>query len=490
MEQRGRQTARSVRGQEAEQGPASWNPPKRALRDLCAQTTADEVADRKRGQWAVAVEIGSQHRAGRSQAGFGKRLLKPGGWQVDDGDRVADQWQGRAYALEIRRARRRWRDGRSGRVRPRVARASGPPVAPRAARAPAEATRVGRGGRPPTSISRPGRSGSDPAQASAAAAAFEPLASPTAVTRITRPLIARPASRRRCWSRQGGRPEPRSARAAAGAPSPRRREPRPRRRRLPSRAEPPAALLLGRSPRGQRQRPRLGGAVGEGQRVASERAAAARRAPASSSAGIAASSSTVACPLFTSHRPAPPSPRPSAAACPAAARVSRPAPRHCPAADLRVRPQRRRQRPPRRRRRVATDQRRPRARARRYARRPEGLAGQRDLCRHQDRQQQEWDHRDQLDRGGPLLPVACAAGGPWRHAATVAGANARVARSTARISRHARRADVSRNSRRSRPARSPLSRRRAGGSRASVPPPLEKSSSLPAISRASIPNAP
>lgn len=90
-------------------------------------------------------------------------------------------------------------------------------------RASAEAIRVGRGNRPPTSISNPAQPGFEPAQASAAAVAFEPLAAPTAVTRITRPLIRSAFSRRRRSLRQGGRRSATAAMAGAGAPSPLRR---------------------------------------------------------------------------------------------------------------------------------------------------------------------------------------------------------------------------------------------------------------------------
>ena len=41
----------------------------------------------------------------------------------------------------------------------------------------------------------------------------------------------------------------------------------------------------------------------------------------------------------------------------------------------------------------------------------ERVAGKRYLSGRQDRQQQEGDHGDQLDRRGPFLPVACAADG-------------------------------------------------------------------------------
>lgn len=70
------------------------------LRDLRAQATANEIANRESGQSTVQVEIGTEQPGGESDAGIGQRLLKPRRGQVDDGDRVADQRQRGAHVLE------------------------------------------------------------------------------------------------------------------------------------------------------------------------------------------------------------------------------------------------------------------------------------------------------------------------------------------------------------------------------------------------------
>jgi hypothetical protein len=63
--------------QETEQRPASRNPGKRALQDLCAQATGDQIADRERGESAILVEVGTEHCPSASDASVGQRLLKP-----------------------------------------------------------------------------------------------------------------------------------------------------------------------------------------------------------------------------------------------------------------------------------------------------------------------------------------------------------------------------------------------------------------------------
>jgi hypothetical protein len=87
-------------GQHAEQRPASMNPAECVLRDLRAQAPANEIANGESGESAIPIEVGPQHRSGEPDAGIGQRLLKPCRWQVDDGDRVADQRQRRTHAFE------------------------------------------------------------------------------------------------------------------------------------------------------------------------------------------------------------------------------------------------------------------------------------------------------------------------------------------------------------------------------------------------------
>jgi len=91
------------RGQHAEQGTTSRNPPERQLQDLRAQAAGDEIANGESGECAISIEVGPQHRSGEPDAGIGQRLLKPRRRQVDDGNRVADQRQRRAHTLQCLR---------------------------------------------------------------------------------------------------------------------------------------------------------------------------------------------------------------------------------------------------------------------------------------------------------------------------------------------------------------------------------------------------
>ncbi len=95
-----RKTTWSNRRKDAEQRTTSWDPPKRVLEDLGTQPATDKIANRQRGEGAIGVEIGAQHRAASPDACIGERHLKPRRWQVDDRDRVANQRQRRTHALE------------------------------------------------------------------------------------------------------------------------------------------------------------------------------------------------------------------------------------------------------------------------------------------------------------------------------------------------------------------------------------------------------
>ena len=70
------------------------------LQDLRAQATADQIANRERGEGTVLAEVCSEHRAGGPDAGAGERLLKSRRRQVNNRDRVANQRQRRTHALE------------------------------------------------------------------------------------------------------------------------------------------------------------------------------------------------------------------------------------------------------------------------------------------------------------------------------------------------------------------------------------------------------
>ena len=61
---------------------------------------SDQVADRESSESAIPVEVGTKHCPCGPDTGIGKRFLKPRRWQVDDGDRVANQRQRRAHGLE------------------------------------------------------------------------------------------------------------------------------------------------------------------------------------------------------------------------------------------------------------------------------------------------------------------------------------------------------------------------------------------------------
>ena len=323
------------------------------------------------------------------------------------------------------------RDGRSGHGRRRAIaageRRAAPPARALPLRQPGSAAEGARRHR----STGPGRSGSEPAQTRAAAAALEPLASPTAVARITRPFIGRPACEGGARHRQAIRHAPASGeggrrRTVTSPPctavlDPPSAQPGKAPRRGPAPAVPRPVPV--RPPRRHHRpgsgRTRRGAAAGPIRAGEQEKRARGNR-------------STVACPCSLPIRQLRSRPAESAAAGRAGGAGSPPAPQRPRFADPRARAQRRRQRLPCRRRRIAADQRSSRPRPRRDPGRPQRLSGEADLCRHQHRQQQERDDRDQLDRGGPLLPVACAAGDRWRHTATVAATSACVARSGAR----------------------------------------------------------
>ncbi len=211
-----RQATRSRGRHRAEQRPPGGDPGERPLEDRHAKATVKQVTDREGRQSAVGVEVGAQQDAGGADAGLPQRILQACRGEVDDDHRLAYERQRRPYRVE--RARvviDREMAGLPSRGGSQPRQVGGEPLLELAG--PVEETSVGRGARPPTSISRPGRSGSEPAQASAAAAAFEPLAPPTALTRTTRPFISRPASRTRCCRRQGHRRSRGAATAASAA---------------------------------------------------------------------------------------------------------------------------------------------------------------------------------------------------------------------------------------------------------------------------------
>ncbi len=77
--------------------------PSARFQDLRAQAVGDQIADRKRGEGAVGLEVGAEQYAGEPNAGIGERLLEPRRRKMDDRDRVADQRQRRAHTLECLR---------------------------------------------------------------------------------------------------------------------------------------------------------------------------------------------------------------------------------------------------------------------------------------------------------------------------------------------------------------------------------------------------
>jgi hypothetical protein len=103
IEQRGRQAALRSGGHDAEQRTAGGNPGERLLQDPRAEVTVDQLADRECRERTILAEVGSKHRPAGPNTSIAERLLKPGGRQVDNGDRVANERQRRAHGLERRR---------------------------------------------------------------------------------------------------------------------------------------------------------------------------------------------------------------------------------------------------------------------------------------------------------------------------------------------------------------------------------------------------
>lgn len=95
-----RQAARDARRQDTEQRPARRDPAQRLPQDLRAQSTTDQIANRESGEGTILVEIGTEHCPSGPDTEIGKRRLKPCRWQMDNRNRVADQRQRCAHALE------------------------------------------------------------------------------------------------------------------------------------------------------------------------------------------------------------------------------------------------------------------------------------------------------------------------------------------------------------------------------------------------------
>jgi hypothetical protein len=98
--QAGGQAARSLRGQDAEQCATGRNPGNRTFEDPDDEATFDWGARGKGNERTIRSEVGAQQDAGRSNAGIQKGGLETSLWQVDDGNRVADQRQCRPHQLE------------------------------------------------------------------------------------------------------------------------------------------------------------------------------------------------------------------------------------------------------------------------------------------------------------------------------------------------------------------------------------------------------
>ena len=270
-----------------------------------------------------------------------------------------------------------------------------------------------------------------------------------------------------------------------------------------------ARRLRRRAAGGERQRPGLGGAVGEGQRVAGgeqlqrdqRRQQQRRQRRDQLDRGLSALQPSPPLQARAARRPGP-------AAAPAAGAA--PAPRPRPRRPLSTPAPRRSAGGSARRAAAAApraDERRPRTGPRGDARRPERLAGERDLRRHQHRQQQEGHHRDQLDRGGPssrwpaLLSVGDGTSPPsqgrphaWR--ALCANSVPTRAGTRGRASRRPRPGPLSERGLscrcwpRPRCGRSRTPRPPAAGSRARCRRRCENILSAPATSSAIIPKAP
>src|SRR5262249_54298570 len=113
--------------------------------------------------------------------------------------------------------------------------------------------------------------------------------------------------------------------------------------------------------------------------------------------------------------------------------------------------------------------------------------------RRQQRQQQERNHRDQLDRSGTALPVVVAAGNWRRHRPTVPGQCARVTRGSCRLGEFS----VAEDRRGAQYVFASVQIRQIAATAAAssriqskVPPPLENIRSVPATSSAKRPKAP
>ena len=412
------------------------NPGERALEDRDPQAARHQVAHREAHQRPVPVEVGPQQDRVRAQPcpPAPSRSSRGGRWTTPVASRTRASAAGTRSRPSASAGRARWqiwpraasaasgrwaasRSSSSPRRRGRdERRARRAPVAELDQQAGPAGVRAGAGerrggGARALGRARPADQGDGPRVPHRDLAAAEP---------VTASRSREPAESEGGRTRTVTRPPPTLTSALVRGPAGQRRPRRPGRR----------------APRGERQRPRLSGAVGERQRVAGgeqlegdEAGQQQRRQrrdelhrrlapPAYPPAGpsfVSAPTSTLRHARQQArhrhlHRDAVPSPRPceparSGGGSAALAAAAAPPPTSAARAPARAA----------------------------IARRPERLAGERQLRRHQDREEEEGQDPDQLDRGGPLLPPVRLLLRRWRHPPTVALRSARVARSSERF---------------------------------------------------------
>lgn len=72
------------------------------LEDGDEKASTPQIADREGGKSAVPVEIGAEQGSGGSDGFFPQHRLQEGRWEVDDTDRIANEWKRCRETLDSR----------------------------------------------------------------------------------------------------------------------------------------------------------------------------------------------------------------------------------------------------------------------------------------------------------------------------------------------------------------------------------------------------
>src|ERR1044072_2721605 len=93
------QPAGTCRREHPEERAPGGDPGERALEHRDAQAVTDKAGEGKRRQCAIMLQVGAKQHAAGADRRRGKHRLEQLRWQLDDGDRVADEKQRRRQAL-------------------------------------------------------------------------------------------------------------------------------------------------------------------------------------------------------------------------------------------------------------------------------------------------------------------------------------------------------------------------------------------------------